>query len=70
MFHASSYSAGIGRSTARWTYAHPDGGLFVCQGGSKDGQAPVRWGTVTKSHVCCPYCNETVKPKLRAQSQA
>ena len=64
MFHPSTYSAGSGRSMARWTYAHPDGGLFVCQGASTDGQAAVRWGTVPKSHICCPHCNEVVKPKL------
>ena len=32
MFHGSAYSGGVGRSNSRWTYAHEDGGIYVCQG--------------------------------------
>jgi|CZKI01.1.fsa_nt_gi putative DNA methylase len=64
MIHASTYSAGLSRSTARWTYAHPDGGLFVTQGDAKGGQSPVRSGHVPTAHVCCPHCYEVVKPRL------
>jgi putative DNA methylase len=41
MFHGNTYSGGIGRSNERWTYAHEDGGIYVCQGKSilkKDGK--------------------------------
>jgi hypothetical protein len=64
MIHASAYSAGVSRSTARWTYAHPDGGLFVAQGDAKGGQSPVRSGRVPAAYVCCPHCYEVVKPRL------
>ena len=64
MFHASTYSAGSGRSMTRWTYAHPEGGLFVCQGETTGKQGQCRWGTVPKGQVCCPHCFETVKPRL------
>jgi putative DNA methylase len=64
MIHATAYSAGVSRSTARWTYAHPDGGLFVAQGDAKGGQSPVRSGRVPAAHVSCPHCYEVVKPKL------
>lgn len=50
-----------GKGSARWTYAHPDGGLYVAQGDSDGTQAAVRWGTLPKSHVCCPHCYEIVK---------
>jgi putative DNA methylase len=69
MFHASTYSAGSGRTTTRWTYAHPDGGLFVCQGESAGGQGQCRWGTVGKGQVCCPHCFGTITPRL-AQPKA
>jgi hypothetical protein len=69
MFHASTYSAGSGRTTTRWTYAHPDGGLFVCQGETTGGQGQCRWGTVGKGQVCCPHCFETITPRL-AQPKA
>ena len=64
MFHASTYSAGVGRTTTRWTYAHPSGGLFVSQGETLGGQGQCRWGTVGKGQVCCPHCYETVTPRL------
>lgn len=64
MIHAGAYSAGVSRSTARWTYAHPDGGIFVAQGESKGGQSPVRAGRVPAAHVCCPHCYEVVAPRL------
>jgi putative DNA methylase len=32
MFHGNAYSGGVGRSNSRWTYAHEDGGVYVCQG--------------------------------------
>ncbi len=34
MFHGNTYSGGVGRSNERWTYAHEDGGIYVCQGKS------------------------------------
>jgi putative DNA methylase len=66
MFHSSTYSAGTGRTTARWTYAHPTGGLFVCQGEPAGGQGQCRWGTLGKGQVCCPHCYEIVTPRLAA----
>jgi len=66
MVHSSTYSAGIGRSTTRWTYAHPEGGLYVCQGESSGGQAAVRTGTLRASQVCCPHCSEIVRPRLHS----
>lgn len=65
MVHGTAYSGGVGRTNTRWTYAHPDGGLFVCQGSGDNGQAAVRWGTVEKGHAVCPHCGDTVKPKVR-----
>jgi putative DNA methylase len=50
-----------GKGSARWTYAHPDGGLFVAQGESDGTQAKVRWGVLERGHVCCPHCYEMVK---------
>jgi len=35
MFHSPGYSAGVGRTNTRWTYAHEDGGIYVCQGNSE-----------------------------------
>jgi len=32
IFHGNAYSSGVGRSNSRWTYAHEDGGIYVCQG--------------------------------------
>lgn len=64
MFHASTYSAGIGRTTTRWTYSHPTGGLFVCQGETTEGQGQCRWGTLAKGQVCCPHCYRIVSPRL------
>lgn len=66
MVHSSAFSAGVSRSTTRWTYAHPDGGLYVAQGDRKGGQSPVRHGRVPAAHVCCPHCYELVKPRLVA----
>lgn len=64
MVHASAYSAGVSRSTFRWTYAHPEGGIYVAQGDAKGGQSAARHGRVPAAHVCCPHCYETVKPRL------
>ena len=64
MVHAAAYSGGAGRATARWTYAHPDGGIFVSQGEPAGGQASVRHGQVPSGHVSCPHCAETVKPVM------
>lgn len=61
---AAAYSGGVGRATSRWTYSHPDGGLFIAQGEAAEGQAAVRWGQVPAGHVSCPYCTELVKPKI------
>jgi len=62
MLHSPRNSNGKG--SARWTYAHPDGGLYVAQGESDGTQAAARWGTLEKGQVCCPHCYEVVK--LRA----
>jgi putative DNA methylase len=62
MLHSARNSNGKG--SARWTYAHPDGGLFVSQGESDGAQAAVRWGTLQAGHVCCPHCYEIVRPKM------
>lgn len=64
MLHASTFSGGTGRSATRWSYAHPDGGIFVCQGESKNGQAKVKWGVLGKGQACCPHCYEKVSPQL------
>lgn len=50
-----------GKGSARWTYAHPDGGIYIAQGDSDGSQASVRWGTLQKGQVCCPHCYEIVK---------
>jgi putative DNA methylase len=62
MVHSAAYSGGEGRANARWTYAHPDGGIFVAQGEPTSGQASVRFGQVPSGHVSCPHCAEVVKP--------
>jgi len=62
MLHSPRNSNGKG--SARWTYAHPDGGIFVSQGESDGVQAAVRWGTLPAGHVCCPHCYEIVRPKM------
>ncbi len=64
MVHAAAYSGGAGRATARWTYAHPEGGIFVSQGEPSGGQASVRHGQVPSGHVSCPHCTEIVKPVM------
>jgi uncharacterized protein YbaR (Trm112 family) len=81
MFHGNAYSGGTGRSNSRWTYAHQQGGIYVCQGKSiwkKAGnvaesspesthvlrQHQVKTGTLEAGHVCCPQCNEIVRPRL------
>ncbi|MCE0498493.1 MAG: DUF1156 domain-containing protein [Methylacidiphilales bacterium] len=64
MLHSAAYSAGAGRTNTRWTYAHPEGGLYVCQGSGTEGQGVVKLGVLEKSHVCCPHCQEIVKPVL------
>ncbi len=86
MFHGNTYSGGVGRSSERWTYAHEDGGLYVCQGKSalkKDGrvkegspewihvlrQCQSKTGMLEAGHVCCPNCNEIVRPRLTAKKK-
>ena len=64
MIHAAACSGGVGRTTQRCTYAHPDGGLFVTQGAPTEGQAAVRWGRLPAGHVFCPHCAEIVKPMV------
>ena len=59
---AAAYSGGVGRANARWSYTHPDGGIFVAQGEPAGGQASVRFGQVPSGHVSCPHCAEVVKP--------
>jgi 16S rRNA G966 N2-methylase RsmD len=61
MVHSLGYSGGVGRSNTRWTYAHPEGGLYVCPGSGGEGQASVKWGTLQKGQVCCPHCHEIVR---------
>ena len=86
MFHGNAYSGGVGRSNARWTYAHEDGGIYVCQGKSilkKDGkvkegspewihvlrQCQSKTGMLDAGHVCCPNCNEIVRPRLTTKKK-
>jgi putative DNA methylase len=86
MFHGNTYSGGIGRSNARWTYAHEDGGIYVCQGKSiwkKNSnitesspewihvlhQHQVKTGTLEAGHVCCPQCNDIIRPRLTAKKK-
>lgn len=69
MLHATGYSAGVGRTNTRWTYAHLDGGLYVCQGPRHNGQSAVKWGTLEKGYVCCPHCLETVRPQLTSMKK-
>jgi hypothetical protein len=64
MFHSTAYSGGVGRTNIRWTYAHEDGGIYVCQGAGSTGQSPVKSGMLEKGHICCPHCAEIVKPVL------
>jgi putative DNA methylase len=59
MLHSARNSNGKG--SARWTYAHPDGGLYVAQGESDGTQATVRSGMLERGHVCCPHCYQSVK---------
>lgn len=86
MFHGNAYSGGVGRSNSRWTYAHEDGGIYVCQGKSilkkdakiKEGspewihvlrQSQVKTGMLEPRHVCCPQCNEIVRPRLTTKKK-
>jgi putative DNA methylase len=86
MFHGNAYSGGVGRSNARWTYAHEEGGVFVCQGKTiwkKDGkitesspewihvlrQHQIKTGMLQAGHVCCPNCNEIVRPRLTSKKK-
>jgi putative DNA methylase len=86
MFHGNAYSGGVGRSNSRWTYAHADGGIYVCQGKTimrKDGkvkegspewihvlrQSQVKTGILQAGHVCCPQCNEIVRPRLTTKKK-
>ncbi|MFA7233703.1 MAG: hypothetical protein WC076_06305 [Terrimicrobiaceae bacterium] len=67
MLHSPRNSNGKG--SARWSYSHPDGGLYVAQGESDGSQAAVRWGILEKGHVCCPHCYEVVKPPAVARDE-
>jgi 16S rRNA G966 N2-methylase RsmD len=86
MFHGNIYSGGVGRSSERWTYAHEEGGIYVCQGRSilkKDGkvnegspewihvlrQCQSKTGMLEAGQVCCPNCNEIVRPRLTAKKK-
>ncbi len=86
MFHGNAYSGGVGRSNSRWTYAHEDGGIYVCQGKSilkKDGkvkegspewihvlrQHHAKTGVLEAGHVCCPSCDEIVRPRLTTKKK-
>ena len=66
MVHSTAYSGGTGRSNTRWTYAHPEGGLYVSQGNGSEGQAAVKFGALEKGQICCPHCHEIVKVKMEA----
>ncbi len=66
MLHAARNSGGVGRSSARWTYAHPGGGLYVAQGKTGGTQSKVEFGDLEKGKVCCPHCYEIVVPALSA----
>ena len=75
MLHSPRNSNGKG--SARWSYSHPEGGLYVVQGSSDGTQAAVRWGTLERGHACCPHCYESVKvltfmydPKSRKKRKA
>ena len=59
MVHSARNSNGKG--SARWTYAHPDGGLYVTQGESDGTQASVRSGMLQRGEACCPHCYKAVK---------
>jgi hypothetical protein len=86
MFHGNAYSGGVGRSNARWTYTHEEGGIYVCQGKSiwkKDckitesspewihvlRQHQVKTGMLEAGHVCCPNCNQIVRPRLTTKKK-
>jgi len=61
MLHGTAYSGGVGRANTRWTYAHPEGGIYVCPSSGSNGQAPVKWGMLRKGEVCCPHCYEIAR---------
>lgn len=69
MFHSTGYSAGVGRTNTRWTYAHEGGGIYVCQGSPQGSQSTVKTGTVEPGEVCCPHCYHHVKPRLSSQKK-
>lgn len=69
MFHSSGFSAGAGRTNTRWTYAHEDGGIFICQGKPTGGQSTPAWGTLAKGEACCPHCQQIVKPRLASKKK-
>ena len=86
LFHGNIYSGGVGRSSERWTYAHEEGGIYVCQGKSilrKDGkikegspewihvlrQCQSKTGMLEAGHICCPNCNEIVRPRLTVKKK-
>ncbi len=86
MFHSNAYSGGVGRSNLHWTYAHEEGGIYVCQGStilrkdSKVTEDSPEWlhvlrqhqsktGTLEVGRVCCPKCNEIVRPQLTTKKK-
>jgi len=69
MFHSSGFSAGVGRTNTRWTYAHEDGGIFISQGKPTGGQSKPTWGTLARGEACCPHCQEVIKPRLGSQKK-
>jgi len=86
MFHGNAYSGGVGRSSSRWTYAHEEGGIYVCQGktiwkgnGNITESSPewihvlrqhqVHIGVLDAGHVCCPQCNEIIRPRLTTKKK-
>jgi putative DNA methylase len=69
LLHSSTYSAGAGRSTTRWTYAHEDGGIYLCQGAAQGSQCAVKTGTLEAGHAYCPHCSQPVKPHLASKKK-
>jgi adenine-specific DNA methylase len=69
MIHSSTFSAGGDRTSTRWTYVHPQGGLYLCQGSPSNGQAKVKWGELSAGEVKCPHCAAQVKPKLTVKKR-
>jgi adenine-specific DNA methylase len=54
MVNAGKYSAGQGRTTARWAYGRTSG---------RDGVSPSAAGNMPALPVNCPWCGKTITPK-------